>query len=74
MQVAGAFVCLLTESVVTLHYEVMTKRSFDSTIGVVFLTVLAMGGLRIWSKRRIVEGQTNGVLGETAKATNVLLG
>lgn len=51
----------------------VTKRHFDATITVVFLTVIAMGGLRIAAKRRVQAGQTAGAVGALASATAVAL-
>jgi hypothetical protein len=49
----------------------MTRKSFDATVFVVFLTFGAMAGLRIAAKRRVVEGQTSGITGAAAQAAVV---
>ena len=57
----------------TIGELMVTKRHFDATITVVFLTVIAMGGLRIAAKRRVKAGQTAGAVGAIASATAVAL-
>lgn len=51
----------------------MTRRDFDQDVITIFLVVLAMGGLRLWARRSVMEGKDTGPTGPVAKALNILL-